>query len=111
MGDGDARDAREGERTMRQTIMTCDRCHNVIPEHEVNIGQVWEVQVSIRSASGPHLSNSPLRVRAEEWCRPCVIARLGMLSEPTSDPLAPDAPAKLTLDDLVREIIREEVTS
>lgn len=87
----------------RKLTITCDRCEKEI----VDQGQVWIVSVLF----GPsNASPSAHRARhTAEWCRVCAV-ETGLLPQynPEDKKIEPINP-KPTLEDLVRELAREEI--
>lgn len=89
------------------TTYTCDKCGHEQTDDE----QMWDIGVSVAYHSFAQRDNYRKEpVKKELWCRACVV-KLGLLSTSsvTSDPSQPETP--LTLEDIIREIIREEIDS
>lgn len=85
-----------------QTIYKCDKCHAEQP----TIDQFWEVGVSAQclssqSLSGPRYVSSKHSMHV---CRSC-LESLGIHVRAEPGKVAPPAP---TLEDLIREIVRQE---
>lgn len=92
-----------------QTTLTCDRCRascDVQAEDKKEGRQFWEVRVGAYPRKMAHL-NVPSASKVALWCRTC-LAEFGMM--PTTDDGKKVEPAPTpTMEDLVREIVREEV--
>jgi hypothetical protein len=85
------------------TIYQCDKCGAEQPTPE----QFWRVAVTIASFASHGYHNEIARHSAG-WCRKCIedAHMLPRADDRKAEPL-PEAP---TLEDLVREIAREEIT-
>ncbi len=84
---------------MRVLTVTCDRCKTEIDKTAVRNGQVWEIAVT-RNGDKQQMA---------EWCRSCTI-EMGLLNqggkEETKQPRIDPPP---TIEDFIREIVREEI--
>ena len=85
------------------TTVTCDRCNAVIAEKE----QVWRIVLIFACApSWPSTSGSTSR--SADWCRDCMLL-MHLLGDGTpQEDVVPVQPAP-TMEDYVREIVREEM--
>lgn len=82
------------------TTYACDRCG-----HQQNSGeQMWDIGVGIQ----PTAQYKPIEYLKGKslWCRACVVGVLGLLPKNNDDP-PPPSPAP-TLEDMIRQIVREE---
>ncbi len=85
---------------MITTIYRCDRCGYKQPKPE----QMWNVgTVCFHHGDTPNLYS--LLACTKLWCRACVNTYQLIVDPPTK----PDAPPPLSLEDKIREIIRETV--
>ena len=87
---------------MRKTILTCDRCGATSDQ------MTFLTPVSV---SGRLSYSSGYYTLAEaEWCDKCLREVRAALKLP-DEPPKPDEPApqRMTIEDLIREIVREEV--
>ncbi len=90
---------------MKTVTYECDRCGETIPEGE----QVWNLGIAI--ACEPDTEDTHPRWLKKEhraqWCRPCMehYDLVGMSSGSDAKPIDPPP----TIEDLVREIVREEL--
>lgn len=83
------------------TIYRCDRCG----QEQQTKDQIWQVQVTIGSIGDPHGQN---KKHIADWCRKCAeAARLlpNYLHKEANEELPPPP----SLEDLVRQIVREEM--
>jgi len=95
---------------MQQTTITCDRCGESWIKGSNTARQLWRVGIQlgclapVSTCSGPTCRND----LTAEWCRECVV-KAGLIGQtwPTGKQVTPDDPAP-TLDDLIREIVRDE---
>lgn len=78
----------------------CDKCGHT----QATDDQMWSIGIAIVWARGT-LSDSNLN-KKQLWCRAC-IEKLGLL--PPKPPAVKPDPAP-TLEDMIREIVREEIT-
>jgi hypothetical protein len=81
----------------------CDRCETDQPTSE----QFWEVAVALSSVQTPH-TGAHKRI-TQHWCRKCV-EDFHLLPPIEHNKAAEELPPAPTLEDLVREIAREEIT-
>ena len=79
------------------TTYTCDKCGH----KQINNDQMWEIGISLR-----HSGNPPTLKPKQLWCRTCV-EKIGLLVP--SPPLASAPAPALTLEDIVRDIIQQEI--
>lgn len=85
---------------MITTIYKCDRCGHEQPHYE----QMWDIAV----ICGHHSWSATHSEREKAlWCRKC--AETFHLLPPDRKPAAHVLPEKPTLEQLIREIIREEL--
>ena len=90
---------------MKTVTYECDRCGNMIDDHE----QAWNLAITI--ACEPrvpdHYPTWVSKERRAQWCRPCMehYDLVGMSTG--SDAKRSDPPP--TIEELVREIVREEL--
>ena len=91
---------------MITTIYKCDKCGH---EQETN-DQMWNIGVSV-SHHGSQIGRYETPRGKEMWCRKC-IEKLGLLPAHGGKPQKPDEPksAPPSLEDMVREIVREETS-
>ena len=88
---------------MITTTYTCDRCGNSQTERT----QLWEIEVNIRALDGPRfstISGFDTKLKAL-WCRKCTEG-YSFLHGSHAEPPVIEGPK---LEDLLREIIREEI--
>ena len=89
---------------MITTIRTCDRCKKEVEEKD----QLWNIAINYQCYPKPAESYLPPKV---QWCRPCM-EEMGLLGEKfqstVHNPIPSPAP---TLEELVREIVREEIAA
>lgn len=86
-------------------IYKCDRCGAESPTNE----QMYFVEVRFSNVSHQHRFQSEMQVAKKiDCCKPCAQA-LALVKMPERPKGADPAPAELTFEELVREIIREEV--
>lgn len=93
---------------MKKTILTCDRC-------KLDVDALNEVGAGLRSikygmyGSGYHSWDLGGQIHAD-WCRPCCV-EVGFITEnygkKEEKPIIPPP----TLEDMIREMIREEIDS
>lgn len=85
------------------TTYTCDRC----AKSQTTDDQMWNVKVSYQ-----HIRMSDQDGPKALWCRACM-EKVGILGPYRAETKLPDEskPQPLTLEDLVREIARDEVTN
>ena len=84
---------------MRVTTVTCDRCKKEITD----LNQIWPISVRI--------NNGISTLKDQEWCRHCVL-EMSLIKPytPEDTKIIPIEP-KPTIEDIIREIIREEIES
>ena len=82
------------------TTYTCARCGHA----QTTNGQMWTIRVSV--SHGTSASNYPSTTRDALWCRKYVEEKALLPSNPPIDP-PPELP---TIEDLIREIVREELS-
>ena len=82
------------------TTYTCDKCGHSQETRK----QMWELGITSHCIDGPSRYNTPKEKAL--WCRKCTQS-LGLLPQEKTDPPTPEP--VLTLEDIVREIIHEEV--
>jgi hypothetical protein len=88
---------------MRKTTVTCDRCKKEIVDKE----QIWQIKFSWNCY--PTEPDVSFQQPKAEWCRPCMID-LGLLGDRfrvTKE--IPNPPPEPTIEDILREFIRQEV--
>lgn len=88
---------------MTSTTYQCDRCKKFL-EGKKPYGrpeQFWTVAVTLSDGYGETV------VDKQEWCLPCV-EEMKMFCPPKNYP-NPQPDEKPTLEDFIREIVREEV--
>lgn len=83
------------------TIYQCDRCGH----EQQTKDQIWQVQVTIGSVGALHSQN---KTHAAEWCRKCAEAA-HLLPDRTHKEAKEELPPPPSLEDLVRQIVREEM--
>lgn len=90
---------------MITTTYTCDDCGHEQDTPE----QMWHIGVALRHHGTKN--NSYEKPREEElWCRNCV-EKLGLLPTPKEQKSEEPAPEPMSLEDMIRDIIHEEVSS
>ena len=90
---------------MRTTILTCDRC-----KKEVDV--LIEVGAGIRHCSSSRYSTLvgyDIYQLQAEWCLNCCFEM--SITQPSQDSPQPIIEPQPTLEDFIREIIREEVAA
>lgn len=85
------------------TTYTCDKCGH----SQNDDAQMWNIAVDLWTRGVPRSRSSYPPDSAELWCRKCVVGVLGKLSSGPDGPPKPDPLP--TLEDMIREIIREEI--
>lgn len=95
---------------MITTIYKCDRCGDERPTHD----QIWSIGISLVSKDSEYRYASTYegtkpKYLAQDWCRKCVEI-YGLLHQHDAKPEEIKQP-KATLEDLVRELAREEITA
>lgn len=87
---------------MRKTILTCDRCGETSERRDF----LLPVTVTTKSSN----STFTYELAIAEWCDKCLREVRAALKLP-EEPPKPDEPApqRMTIEDLIREIVREEV--
>lgn len=91
---------------MIKTTYTCDACKKEIVREGARRDQLWYVTIFYREGSEPHVSNYN-GTRVVHWCRACMEqAGLTPIVELKENP--PETVK--TLEDVVREIVREEIS-
>lgn len=99
---------------MREVAYTCDRCGYETDSWDNTRSeggssrQMWTVGVAVRHSQ--HLQSVGAYVtegQRADWCDSCVreMGLVGVKPTPNQDPPPP------TLEDIIREIVREETTS
>jgi hypothetical protein len=83
---------------MIKTEYICDRCK----ASQSTSDQFWSIRVAVRYSH----SVSDSVIREEQWCRKCIE---DMRLLPSNRPQKEMPPAPVTLEDTIREIIREEI--
>ena len=86
------------------TTYTCDKCGHS-QEDAKSPRQMWSLEVAVKRMENKTYSAPFVNKGGITWCRECVIAT-GVV-EPAKDEETPTSP--LTLEDLIREIIQEEI--
>jgi hypothetical protein len=81
---------------MKKTILTCDRC-----KKEVNAADFFPVEAKLKTHSAEDRNK-------KDWCRSCCI-KFNLLPELVDMPDAKRQDPPPTLEDFIREIIREEI--
>ena len=92
---------------MKTVAYTCDRCDKVILEKE----QIWNVAVVAECE--PRVPDKSIHSWTEhkaQWCRECM-ERVGMvcLSKLKQDPPTDPKTEDVTLEDIIRRMIADEV--
>ena len=83
-----------------QTIYTCDRCNKTV---EWSIGRRTLHSISV-TVDGNQCAHPIL-----EWCRECVV-EIGLVKwTPIPPQKKEDLPEPISIEDLIREIVREEL--
>ena len=84
---------------MITTVYKCDRCgkEQSVPE------QMWNMEIHCRHLGSQGSCTD--KVKGALWCRMCVES-FGLL--PTNPPAPPEQIPKPTVEELIREIIRDE---
>jgi hypothetical protein len=78
----------------------CDKCHKSQETSE----QMWEIAIAYNHYGyNAHIGN---RYHQQLWCRDCMTSVAGFFEPVKKD--APPSPAP-TLEDIIRELIREEL--
>ena len=85
---------------MRTTTYTCDRCKNTADTNAMGLDRVSVVW-------GRYNNSAHMPSPAAEWCRSCRI-ETGLERE-WPDSAAKSPPEPLTIEDILREFIQEEV--
>ena len=90
-----------------ETKYVCDKCGH---EQETS-EQMWKIGISLKHIDTPGRINYTKTVKNKQlWCRGCVEDKLGLL--PTAKQSAEAIkPTQITLEDMLREIIQEEIGS
>ena len=87
---------------MRKTILTCDRCKKEVEKlEEVGAGR------RVKSYGDDSRERMEVCQVLAEWCLECCI-EMGIAAPCKESPAIPIRPPP-TLEDMVREIIREEI--
>lgn len=89
------------------TEYKCDKCGHT----QENPKEMWEVAITRRALDAPSmnagLTRQPL---SQMWCRACM--ELVHILPPTGDRIKlKELPPEPTLEELVREIVREEIAN
>lgn len=89
---------------MKQEIFTCDRCKKVVPKENdlTEVGAGKREQYYGSSFSGERYE---VRQFVSEWCIDCC-KEFGLV---ISNRETPPKPPRTTLEDMIREIVREEM--
>lgn len=91
---------------MQQTTITCDRCGTSWEKGAANARQLWNIGIHLGC---PCLTSIGRRGDlTAEWCRECVV-KAGLIGQSSADDkqtVLEDPPP--TLEDLIREIVRDE---
>ena len=87
------------------TTYTCDKCGSSQTETS-NPRQMWQVAISFSDAGKPNYPMHRTLTHGKLWCRDCVVSA-GLVPPKVDEP----TPKPLTLEDIVREIIHEEIES
>ncbi len=90
-------------RKMRETILTCDRCKEKVKE----LIEVGAGKRSVYSGSSYSREHFELYQLVAEWCIDCCIKM--HIASPCKESEAKPIQPPPTLEDMIREIIREEV--
>ena len=90
------------------TTYTCDKCHHS-QEKQATPRQLWEIGIGITVFGSRISSYSRSLCNEQLWCRECIVS-VGLL--PPTESERKDAPSQPpTLEDLLREMIQEEISS
>ncbi len=87
----------------KETIWTCDRCKRKWSSVEGHADPLREVRISAGQYTIP--IHSDWRVY---WCNDCLV-NTGVYKPKTSPDKKPDEPEHFSMEDMVREIVREEM--
>ena len=90
----------------QKTTYTCDRCGHT---HETT-DKIYTVVLFVKEGPGAYLSNYDFPSRRRDWCLDCVSA-FQLLPPKWNAPKVPDAPSPPTIEDIIREIVRDEVSN
>jgi len=92
---------------MITTIQTCDRCKRDLEKGEslIAVGVVYCFGPSISPYSGSTIHSSDSEA---QWCRTCMI-KMGLLHHDAHGNQVKTPEPLPTLEDLIREIVREEI--
>ena len=85
------------------TTYTCDKCDHEQAEPD-NPRQMWRVAISFSDAIKPNYPVYRSQEREKLWCRDCVV-NAGLVPPTKDEP----TPLPLTLEEIVREIVQEEI--
>lgn len=88
------------------SITTIYRCDNCGHEQQTK-DQMWRVRVDIRPLSLP---DGQTTVHSAEWCRKCAEA-VHLLPNWQHEKAKEELPPPPTLEDLIRQIVREEAAA
>ena len=86
---------------MITTTTICDKCGNVIPDDK----QTWAVRIYYACGKDVYMGNTANSTRTVQWCRPC-FESTGLVPRVETKTVEP--PTTITLDEFVREIVRDE---
>ena len=93
---------------MQKTFFTCDRCGEGWEVVDPKDPQRWQVSIGLdcMPISSPYV-HTPILPNAH-WCRKCVV-EMGLLDGHDKEPrdISPATPP--SIEDIIREIVREEV--
>jgi hypothetical protein len=91
---------------MIKTTYTCDACKKGIVREGAKRDQLWYVTVYYREGASPQIAYST-GTREVHWCRACM-ERAGLTPVVELKENPPEVVK--TLEDVVREIVREEIS-
>ena len=83
-----------------QTIRTCDKCGQVVPEKE----QFWTVEIRYAGVD----TYGMLVFKTAQWCRPCMVSA-GIVGTKKEKEQIPPETKPPTFEDLIRDIVRDIV--
>ena len=90
---------------MITTTRTCDKCKGNI----IDGAQMWALTVLYQHGDMVHPNVSSNRAcSGAQWCRPCMVLMGVLPNQQDVAPMAVIVP-KPTLEDFVREIVRDEI--
>ena len=85
------------------TTYTCDKCGSKQTEPS-NPRQMWRVAINFSDAGKPSYPMHRTLAHEKLWCRDCVVSA-GLVPPKVDEP----TPEPLTLEEMIREIIQEEI--